>query len=148
MNMQQMILFPKRLLFSLAMLCCMATAFGQKHFDGEAFEQQLVSYVTQQAKLSADEAHRFQPIYKEMVTKKRALHDQLRALRHQKPTTDKAARSLIVRADDLEIRMKQVEKDYHQRMLKVVSPLKLKKVLEAERKYHRMMLRKAAKKGK
>ena len=148
MNTPQMILLPKRLLFSLALLCCMATAFAQKHFDGEAFEQQLVSYVTQQAKLTADEARRFQPLYKEMVQKKRALHDQLRTVRRQQPTTDKAARSLITRADDLEIRMKQVEKDYHQRMLKVMSPLKLKKVLVAERQYHRMMLRKAAKKGK
>lgn len=146
MNMQQMILFPKRILFSLVLLCCMTTVLAQKHFDCEAFEQQLISYVTHQAKLSADEARRFQPIYKEMVTKKRALHDQLRVVRHQKATSDRVARSLITRADDLEIRMKQVEKDYHQRMLKVVSPLKLKKVLEAERKYHRLMLRKAAKK--
>ena len=43
--------------------------------------------------------------------------------------------------------MRQVERDYHLRMLKVMSAVKLKAALDAERKFHRMQFRKAARNG-
>ena len=87
------------------------------------------------------------PLYKEMVAKKRKIHGQLRQLRKQSADNDRAARALIERRDNLEISMRQVERDYHLRMLKVMSAVKLKAALDAERKFHRMKVRKAARNG-
>ena len=104
-------------------------------------------YIPQQAPLPPEETRRFVPLYKEMVAKKRKIHGQLRQLRKQSADNERAARALIERRDNLEISMRQVERDYHLRMLKVMSAVKLKAALDAERKFHRMKFRKAAKNG-
>lgn len=139
--------FRKQLILSLLLLCGL-TASAQHHFDVQAFEAEKQTYVLQQAHLTPEETRRFVPLYKEMMAKKRKLHGELRQLRKQSADNERAARALIERRDNLEIRMRQVERDYHQRMLKVMSAVKLKAALDAERKYHRMMFRKAAKKGR
>lgn len=138
--------FRKRLLLTLLLLCGL-TASAQHHFDAQAFEAEKQTYIVQQAHLTPEETRRFVPLYKEMVAKKRKIYGQLRQLRKQSADNDRAARALIERRDNLEISMRQVERDYHQRMLKVMSAVKLKAALDAERKFHRMKFRKAARNG-
>ena len=138
--------FRKRLLLMLLLLCGL-TASAQHHFDAQAFEAEKQTYIVQQAHLTPEETRRFVPLYKEMVAKKRKIHGQLRQLRKQSADNERAARALIERRDNLEISMRQVERDYHLRMLKVMSAVKLKAALDAERKFHRMKFRKAAKNG-
>lgn len=138
----------RRLFFSLALLCAVLTAAAQRQFDAQAFDCDLINYVTRHAGLTQEEARRFIPIYKEMKAKKRDIHSELRQLKRQRTTSERVARSLIGRCDNLEVRMRQVEKEYHQRMLKVISAVKLRAVIAADRQYHRMAFRKAAKRGR
>ena len=135
--------FRKRLLLTFLLLCGLTAASAQHHFDAQAFEAEKQTYIVQQAHLT----RRFVPLYKEMVAKKRKIHGQLRQLRKQSADNDRAARALIERRDNLEISLRQVERDYHLRMLKVMSAVKLKAALDAERKFHRMKFRKAARNG-
>lgn len=138
--------FRQRFLLTLLLLCGL-TASAQHHFDAQAFEAEKQSNIVQQAHLTPEETRRFVPLYKEMVAKKRKIHGQLRQLRKQSADNERAARALIERRDNLEISMRQVERDYHLRMLKVMSAVKLKAALDAERKFHRMKFRKAARNG-
>lgn len=135
----------KRLIIMIALACCFLPGMSQKQFNAKAFDSELLSYVTRQASLTREEYKRFAPIYREMLTKKRDLHCELRQLKQQQTTNERVAKSLINRCDNLEVRMKQVEKSYHQQMLKAVSALKLKAIIDAERLYHRSAFRKAAK---
>ncbi len=139
-----MSVYYQRIFVTLAFCCSLLSVSSQKHFDARAFESQMQAYVIQQARLSTEESRRFIPLYKEMVAKKRKLHDELRQIQRQHTDNVRKARALIERADNLEVRMKQVERSYHQRMLKVLNAVKVKAVLDAERKYHHMMFRKAA----
>lgn len=139
--------FRKRLFLTLLLLCGLTAASAQHHFDAQAFEAEKQTYIVQQAHLTPEETRRFVPLYKEMVAKKRKIHGQLRQLRKQSADNERAARALIERRDNLEISMRQVERDYHLRMLKVMSAVKLKAALDAERKFHRMKFRKAARNG-
>ena len=139
-----MSVYYQRIFVTLAFCCSLLSVSSQKHFDARAFESQMQAYVIQQARLSTEESRRFIPLYKEMVAKKRKLHDELRQIQRQHTDNVRKARALIERADNLEVRMKQVERSYHQRMLKVLNAVKVKAVLDAERKFHHMMFRKAA----
>ena len=139
-----MSVYYQRIFVTLAFCCSLLSVSSQKHFDARAFESQMQAYVIQQARLTAEESRSFIPLYKEMVAKKRKLHGELRQIQRQHTDNARMARTLIERADNLEVRMKQVERSYHQRMLKVLNAVKVKAVLDAERKYHHMMFRKAA----
>ena len=127
--------YSKRLILTILLLCGLTAASAQHHFDAQAFEAEKQTYIVQQAHLTPEETRRFVPLYKEMVAKKRKIHGQLRQLRKQSADNDRAARALIER------------RDYHLRMLKVMSAVKLKAALDAERKFHRMKFRKAARNG-
>ena len=90
------------------------------------------------------EAARLFPIYDEMLEKQRTSFDQLRAIHHTNPTNAEQARGLISKADQLEIQLKETEKAYHARMLRVISAIKLSQVLKAERRFHRLTFRRMA----
>lgn len=138
----------QRFLISIVLFCSVLAASAQQRFNPQAFDCDLINYVVRHANLTPEETKRFVPLYKEMKAKKRDIHDELRQLKHQQTASERVARSLISRCDNLEVRMKQVDKDYHQRMLKVLSAVKLKAVIDAERQYHRLVFRKAAKRGR
>ena len=122
----------------LIAVLCTTSAMAQGKFDPKRFITELHQYVMREAGLSTQEAARLFPIYDEMLEKQRTNFDQLRAIHHTKPTTEAQARGLITRADQLEIQLKETEKAYHARMLRVISAIKLSQVLKAERRFHRL----------
>ena len=127
----------------IAVLCTTA-AMAQGKFDPKRFITELHQYVMREAGLSTQEAARLFPIYDEMLEKQRTSFDQLRAIHHTKPTNEAQARGLITKADQLEIQLKETEKAYHARMLRVISAIKLSQVLKAERRFHRLTFRRMA----
>src|SRR5688572_4340500 len=102
-----------------------------------------VAYITDQLALTPEEAEKFWPIYNEFLEKRKALKQ---AYRHRKmnpdpkKTADENDKDLV----DLGFKVKQeeldLEKDYSDRLLKVISAQKLRILPEAEKRFRQMIL--------
>lgn len=138
----------KNILLFTVMIMVSLTSFAQhrKKFDPNQFKSDLHAYIIKEAELTAQEQVKFFPVYDEMLDKQRDVFDTLRKLLHQKNVTDAQAKQIILRSDLLESRLKQIERNYHSRMMRIIPASKLLRVFRAERRFHRQTLMKFAKK--
>ncbi len=120
---------------------------AQDHFDARKFEANLEAYISKEAHLTEAEAGKLFPLYRQMQSQKRNLHNQLHQLRKVKPSSEKEAERLIAKCDNIDIEIRQIEKQYHLKMQKVVNARKLYDVIQAERRFHRMALKKQTNKS-
>lgn len=136
----------KRLLILCSiMLMTSVTMMAQRQhrkMDPDKFHQDMVSFVVKEAKLTQQEADAFVPVYKEMLDKQRNIFEKMRAIDKSNPQTDSECREKIKQHDKLDIELKKQQQSYHTRMMSIISPCKLLKVMQAEDDFHRRMLRK------
>lgn len=97
-------------------------------FDEESYIAEQHKYILKQVRLTQDEATKFFALYDEMRAKLRVVFNKMRSDRRKKVTADKEAYSMIVERDNDGLRLKKIEQQYHNKMLKV---LPAKKVLDA-----------------
>jgi hypothetical protein len=95
------------------------------------------AYITERLGLSAEEAERFWPIYREFSGKRQELHQQFRAAKKE----GKDEQALV----NLGLQIKQqeldLEKDYSGRMMKIISAQKLMNLRTAEREFTQIIIR-------
>lgn len=125
----------------LTSLTAMAQKPQQRKFDPEKFKQEMVNYVVREAKLTQQETSAFVPVYKEMLENQRRIFDQMKAIDRCNPQTDSECRDKIKQRDKLDIELKKQQQSYHSRMMTIISPSKMFKVMKAEDSFHRKMLR-------
>lgn len=129
------------MLMVLALTAVSATAQHKGKFDPNKFKADLHAYIVKEVQLTEAEQARFFPVWDEMMDKQRDIFLTLKQLRHQKNMTDVQAKQNILRCDLLESQLKQIERNYHLRMLKVLPATKLFYVFKAERQFRRQTLR-------
>lgn len=112
---------------------------GQK-MNMADFEKRKTAYIQKEAGLSQDEANRYFPINSELSKKKFELHRQHRSnvqkmKQNNKDMTDEEYRTLL--DNDVEVKLKEAEldKQYSPRFEKALSPEKLYKAQQAEKKF-------------
>ena len=129
----------------LAILCLLMTFILQAHaqqkarapFDPHKFEVDLEQYITTNAGLSPREAAAFFPVYRQMMTKMRSCFDEMRRFHRVKPKDNDACAEAIRKQDEIDIEMKLLQQEYHQRFMTILSPSKVLAVIKAEEKFHR-----------
>ena len=126
----------------LTSLAVMAQKTQQRKFNPEKFRQEMVNYVVREAKLTQQETAAFVPVYKEMLEKQRKIFDQMKVIDKSCPQTDRECRDKIKQRDKLDIELKKQHQAYHSRMMTIIPPCKVLKVIKAEDSFHRKMLRK------
>ena len=143
------------LLTVLVMMMPLAAIAQQKHqdnkqrkFSPEQFEQKLQDFITTEAHLSAEEAAKFFPLYKEMRQKQHQLMKSQRYDKRQKALSEEECRQRISDRDDTELKQKRIQKDYHRRFLEVLPATKVYDIIQAEDRFHRHMLREMRDKSK
>lgn len=117
---------------------------GKPAFDPEQFEARLEAYVVARAELTAAEKAKFLPVYREMRQKQGRLFDEMRRVRRQRTADNEACAAAIRRTDALEIQIREITQEYHQRLLTLMPATRLMRVLRAENQFHRQALRGAA----
>ena len=135
----------KNLLIITLLFICTVSSMAQGKFNPEKFKAEIHRYITEEAKLTKEEAAAFFPLFDAMKEKQRTLFSQKKALTKQMPTTDAACRTAIQKHDQLDREMNALESKYHKEMLKVVSPVKVYNALNADRRFMRNTFKKAAK---
>jgi len=113
----------------------------QPKFSPEKFESELVAYVTKEACLSQQDAASFIPIYKEMREKQRLLFIRQRNLTKNKPQDEKGYLKAIKDRDDIEVELKNLQRSYHEKFLKILPASKVYDILKAEDRFHRRMMK-------
>jgi hypothetical protein len=132
------------LLVLVIMLSCL-TAFAQ-HGPGHGHDPQArekiraahAAYVTERMELTSSESEKFWPLYREYNDKRRNIRLEMRGLRQTKGDDQSVL--------DAELSLKQkeldLEKEYTEKMKKVVSTEKLLKLRQAEADFRKLLLRK------
>lgn len=113
----------------------------QQKFSPEKFQAALEQFMTTEANLTADEATKFFPIYREMQCKQRAVYKQMKELGKNKPTDEKACRKAVEKRDELELEQRRIAQSYHVKFFEVLPASKVYDVIKAENCFHRRALR-------
>jgi hypothetical protein len=79
-----------------------------------------------------------------MLRKERVLFDQMRRYRHRDTSDDAACSDAIEHQDKLDIQIKEIQQEYHNKFMKILPEGKVFKILRAEEKFHRQAFRRMA----
>jgi hypothetical protein len=134
----------KTIILSLLLLTSICVSAQQPKFDPAKFDADLEQFITTEACLSPQQASAFFPVYREMLRKERVLFDQMRRYRHRDTSDDAACRDAIEQQDKLDIQIKEIQQEYHNKFMKILPEGKVFKILRAEEKFHRQAFRRMA----
>lgn len=123
------------------LLVSLVMSAQDKKFSPEKFEAELEQYITREANLDQQEAAKFFPLFKEMHQKQRPIYARMRKASKEKPADEKTAAETVRLCDKLNIELKQIEQQYHDRMLKELPAQKVYHAINAENSFHRKMMK-------
>jgi len=128
----------------LLMLSAMHAQQRNCNAGQERFQMELEQYITRKAGLTPKESSAFFPLYSEMLRKQRTVHEKMKGLKRLKPKNAADCKKNIQQCDKLEIEMKQIQKTYHDKFMKVLPASRVFDILKAEEKFHRQAFKRAA----
>ena len=117
----------------------------ERKFDPEKYSRDQEAFIIKDAQLTQQETTTFLPLFREMLQKQRALFKQHRQYTKTKPQNDKEATQLLKNIDDVELQIKKIEVQYHEKFYKVLSPIKVYKVHQAMNKFKHITMERVAK---
>lgn len=131
------------LLFSVV-FCVVNAQNRQRHITPERFQAELEQYITKKAGLTPVEASKFFPLYSEMLRKQRSIHDEIKTLKRIKPLTDSECKKNIMKRDEFEIEIKNIQKIYHEKFMQILPARKVYDIIKSEERFHRQIFKRAA----
>lgn len=134
----------KRYLFCIAtlLLSVMSVmAHDPQKFSPEKFQADMEQFITKEASLTAEEAAKFFPLYREMQQKQRAVWNQMKNMGRNKPADEAACKQAVQKRDELELEQRRIIQTYHNKFFKVLPASKVYDVIIAENKFHRFAIR-------
>lgn len=112
-------------------------------FDPKRFEAELEQFITVHASLTPQEASKFFPVYRQMMKKMRAHFDEMRRYHFVNPADERGCADAIRRQDELDIEMKQLQQEYHNRFMYILPASKVLSIIKAEEEFHRQAFKRA-----
>ena len=113
----------------------------QKKFDPERYQRELEAFLTHEACLTKQEAQAFFPLFREMQQKQRAIYMKKKVFNKAAFCDNKAAEAVIIAYDEREIAIKKLQQQYHKQFIKVIPATKVLKLIRAEERFNRNMMR-------
>ena len=117
--------------------------FNRRQFSPEQFVNDMKEFITKEAQLSPMESQAFFPIYFEMQEQQRKNNEARMQLARSinDNSTEADYERVLEKMNELELKDKQLEKDYLKRFHKILSYKKLYKVKMAAYRYNMVALR-------
>jgi len=112
-----------------------------KRFSPEQFDAELQSFIAKEASLTPQETTSFFIVYKEMQKKQRALFVRQRQLSRVKPADEQGCMKAIQERDQIEVELKRIQEQYHNKFFEILPASKVYDVIKAEDKFHRSKLK-------
>ena len=121
------------------LMTLMVSAQDQQKFSPEKFQADLEEFITKEAHFDQQEAAKYFPLMRELQAKQRAIYARMR--KTAKPADDAKCAEAIREWDKANIELKQLDQQYHKKMMQVVSPTKVFDAIQAESRFHRNMMK-------
>ncbi|WP_460893187.1 hypothetical protein [Rufibacter soli] len=140
-----------RILFLLAFLLCGTLAMAQTQKKEtpeerkariEKIETAKIAFITDKVTLSAEQAHRFWPLYQEYQDRKDQIRSKSRHFKEEnlsKLTDEQIQEGLESRLNYRQAEL-NIEKEYMDKYLRVISPRQLALFYRAEREFTKLLL--------
>ena len=103
---------------------------------------ELEKFIAAEADLTQQECNKLFPVMREMYSKQRVYFDKMKNQNKKCPQTEDECREAVKMRDKIDLDIKKLQQTYHNKMLNVVSARKVMKVILAEDRFHRRMLKK------
>jgi hypothetical protein len=113
----------------------------QKKFDPERYQRELEAYLCHEACLTKQEAQAIFPLFREMQQKQRAIYMKKKVFDKAALCDNKAAEAVILAYDERELAIKKLQQQYHKQFMKVIPATKVLKLIRAEERFNRNMMR-------
>ncbi len=126
------------LLFCLLM-ALMVSAQDQRKFSPEKFQADLEAYIAKEAHFDQQDCAKYFPLLRELHAKQRAIYSRMRPT--DKPGDDAKCAEAIREWDKANTELKQLDQQYHKKMMQVVKPSKVFDAIMAESRFHRKMMK-------
>lgn len=110
-------------------------------FSPEKFLADMEQFITQEAKLTSDEASKFFPLLREMHAKQRVVYEKIKKECSQRPSNEDEIKKVVQKRDSYELELKVIQQTYHNKFFSVMPASKVFDVIRAEDQYHRGLLR-------
>ena len=101
----------------------------QKKFDPERYQRELEAYQA------------IFPLFREMQQKQRAIYMKKKVFDKAALCDNKAAEAVILAYDERELAIKKLQQQYHKQFMKVIPATKVLKLIRAEERFNRNMMR-------
>ncbi len=118
-----------------------------KKMDIAEYEKRKIEYITKEAGLTEEEAAKFFPVFNELNQKKFALHrghrEIVEKIKSGKDSiSDEEYRKMLEKDADVKLKEAELDKEYSEKLEKVLSAAKIYKAQQAERKFMQIELQK------
>ena len=134
----------KKLLVVFVALFISWATFAQSEDDMKKIESARIGLITERLGLSPDQAREFWPLYNEYTERHKNLRQEFREKREnlaKGEPGEEERRQLIELGHQFKERQLNLEKDYSDRLLKVISSKQLLSLRKAEEDFKDMLLR-------
>jgi hypothetical protein len=131
------------LLFALFFMISF-TGFGQDKEAMKKIESARIALITERLGLSPEQAEKFWPVYREYNMQRMQLRQELRETRQEaegQKLTEDQSKALMQKAMDLKQRELNLDNQYAERMLAVISSQQILQLRNAEKDFQQMLLR-------
>ncbi len=135
-------------IFLLLAFCLQAAAQNNKghqpRFSPQEFTQKKEAFIIREAKLLPHEAANFFPLYHKMGKDKFEISGKIWKLMQRARTSglkEKEYASILAEIDKLQLEKVKLENSYHQKFCKVLSTEKVLRVIAADMKFERHILK-------
>lgn len=135
-----------------ALLLTSSVLFAQHKPDNDKIKSLKVAFLTERLDLSSKEAQTFWPIYNEYEEKREAMREQEREQIHEKirnaeSLSEREASDLIQQYLIFEEREEELDKNFIERISKVISAKKTLLLLRSEYEFKKQLLKQYRHKG-
>lgn len=131
--------------FVLISVTAWAQPAGQTNRDGrgqDRLKAARIAFITERLELTPEEAERFWPVYREYTSKQQELRQQFESVRKNpdpKHTAEQHEKKVIEQHLQFKQKELDLEKEYSDKFLKVISAQKLMALKQAEVDFRRMV---------
>jgi Spy/CpxP family protein refolding chaperone len=111
--------------------------------DMQQIQDAKVSMISNRLNLTPDQSEKFWPVYNDYSEKRRELRRAQRKIINEKRSgglTDKAALESLKEVQELKQKEVDLEKQYQEKFLTIISPLQLTELQSAEKSFNDMLL--------
>ncbi len=136
----------KRILFLFVALIMNVAVFAQPRNGQHRFERIhaiKVGFITDRVKLTPEQAEKFWPVYNQFEDEMRTIRREFMAKNNKgnEHVTDEQSLQMIEDNLDYQQQMLDLKKKYKDQFLKVITPQQLAKLMDTEREFKQMLLK-------